>query len=69
MAATVAQYPYTIGQLGVEACVAVLGGRAVPARVDAPVQVVTRANVARALRNFPQPVAPFRDPLAQPSGG
>ena len=65
LAATVAQYPYTIGQLGVEACLAALDGASVPARVDAPVQVVTRANVARAQAAFPQPVEPFADPLAR----
>jgi ABC-type sugar transport system substrate-binding protein len=64
MSATVAQYPYTIGQLGIEACLATLRGKSVPAKVDAPVQVVTRENVARALAEFPQPVEPFDDPLA-----
>jgi ABC-type sugar transport system substrate-binding protein len=64
MSATVAQYPFTIGQLAVEACLAALQGSDVPATVDAPVQVVTRANVARAQANFPEPVEPFHDPLA-----
>jgi ABC-type sugar transport system substrate-binding protein len=64
MSATVAQYPYTIGQLGVEACLATLRGRTVPEEIDAPVQVVTRANVVRAQANFPQPVQPFDDPVA-----
>ena len=64
LSATVAQYPYAIGQLGVEACLAALAGRRLPARVDAPVQLVTRENVDRALERFPQPVARFRDPLA-----
>jgi ribose transport system substrate-binding protein len=47
MSATVSQYPYTIGRLAVEACRAAASGASLPARVDAPVQVVTRANVAR----------------------
>ena len=64
MAATVSQYPYTIGQLGVEACLAAIRGESVPARVDAPVQVVTRDNVARAQANFPRPVERFDDPFA-----
>jgi ABC-type sugar transport system substrate-binding protein len=64
LTATVAQYPYTIGQLGVEACAAAMRGRTLPAQVDAPVQLVTRANVARASAQFPKPVAPFDDPLA-----
>jgi ABC-type sugar transport system substrate-binding protein len=64
LSATVAQYPYTIGQLAVRACMAAGRGRRVPARIDAPIQVVTSANVARAIANFPRPVAPFPDPLA-----
>jgi ABC-type sugar transport system substrate-binding protein len=64
MSATIAQYPYAIGQLGVEACLAAMRGEAVPARVDAPVQIVTVENVARAQANFPQPVRPFDDPFA-----
>jgi ABC-type sugar transport system substrate-binding protein len=65
MSATVAQYPYSIGQLGVEACLAAVRGRALPANVDAPVQVVTRRNVARAQANFPHPVERFEGPFAQ----
>jgi ribose transport system substrate-binding protein len=64
LSATVAQYPFTMGQLAVEACFAALRGDDVPATVDAPVQVVTSANIARAQANFPEPVEPFRDPLA-----
>jgi hypothetical protein len=37
----------------------------VPANVDAPVQVVTKKNVARAQANFPRPVEKFDDPLAR----
>jgi ABC-type sugar transport system substrate-binding protein len=64
MSATVSQYPYTIGMLGVEACLAAASGKTLPARVDAPIQVVTRQNVARAEANFPKPVAPFKSPFA-----
>jgi ABC-type sugar transport system substrate-binding protein len=65
LAATVAQYPYTIGQLGVQACLASIRKKSVPAKVVAPVQVVTKDNVARAQANFPQPVEPFDGPLAK----
>jgi ABC-type sugar transport system substrate-binding protein len=64
MSATVSQYPYTIGMLGVEACLAAVAGKQLPARVDAPIQVVTRRNVARAESNFPRPVEPFQSPFA-----
>jgi ABC-type sugar transport system substrate-binding protein len=65
LAATVAQYPYTIGQLGVQACLASIQKKSVPAKVVAPVQIVTKDNVARAQANFPQPVEPFDDALAK----
>ena len=65
LSATVSQYPYTIGQLGIEACLAAIRGDSVPAKVDAPVQVVTRENVARARANFPRPVERFDDPFAR----
>ena len=64
MSATVSQYPYTIGSLGVEACLAAASGESLPAKVDAPIQVVTRRNVARAEENFPRPVQPFKSPFA-----
>jgi ribose transport system substrate-binding protein len=65
ISATVAQYPFAIGQLGIEACVAALHGQQLPARVGAPIQLITRSNVARALARFPQPVSTFNDPLAR----
>src|SRR5207253_1741837 len=46
LSATVAQYPYTVGQLGVEACLATIRGKSVPANIVAPIQVVTPDNVA-----------------------
>jgi len=65
LSATVAQYPYTMGQLAIEACLAALRGDPVPATVAAPVQVVTGDNVARARANFPEPVEHFDDPFAR----
>ncbi len=63
MSATVAQYPYTIGQLGVQACLAAARGKRIPARIDAPIQVVKLDNVARAQANFPEPLDAFSNPL------
>jgi ABC-type sugar transport system substrate-binding protein len=63
MSATVSQYPYTIGQLGVEACLAAAAGKDIPAAVKAPVQVVTKTNVAKAEKNFPEPVETYADPF------
>jgi ribose transport system substrate-binding protein len=64
LSATVAQYPYTIGQLGVEACVAVALGKTIPVRIDAPLQLVAKGNVTQVERSFPKPLEPFSDPLA-----
>jgi ABC-type sugar transport system substrate-binding protein len=64
LSATVAQYPYTIGQLGVEACLAAARGKRVPDKVDAPIALVTPANVARAQARFPAPAEPYRSPLS-----
>jgi ABC-type sugar transport system substrate-binding protein len=64
MSATVSQYPYTIGSLGVEACLAAAADKKLPANVDAPIQVITKQNVARAEARFPQPVEPFKGPFA-----
>jgi ABC-type sugar transport system substrate-binding protein len=65
LSATVAQYPFTMGQLAVEACLAALRGAPVPHVVSAPVQVVTSANVSRARATFPEPVEHFDDPFAR----
>jgi ABC-type sugar transport system substrate-binding protein len=64
LSATVAQYPYTMGQLGIEACVAAAHGKTLPSHVDAPLQVVTKRNVARVQQSFPKPLAHFNDPLS-----
>jgi len=64
LTATVAQYPYAIGQMGVEACVAATQGAELPAEVTAPVAVVTADNATDALAAFPAPFQDFEDPLA-----
>ncbi len=63
LAATVAQYPYIVGAMGVEACKAAARGATLPARVDAPVLVVNKENAAASLKNFPQPGGDYPDPL------
>ena len=39
-------------------------GEELPANVKAPVQVVTKDNVAKAQENFPEPVEAYDDPFA-----
>jgi ABC-type sugar transport system substrate-binding protein len=63
LSATVAQYPYTMGQLGIEACLEALAGKHVPQHLDAPIALVTHDNVVRARARFPQPPTPFKSPL------
>jgi ABC-type sugar transport system substrate-binding protein len=65
LSATVSQYPYTIGSMGVEACAAAARGARLPAHVDAPLQLVTKANVDRAIANFPRPVSTYADPFTR----
>jgi ABC-type sugar transport system substrate-binding protein len=50
-------------KLGVEACLAAAQGKDLPANVKAPVQVVTKDNVAMAEKNFPEPVESYDDPF------
>jgi ribose transport system substrate-binding protein len=61
--ATVAQYPYAIGLMGVEACQAAAKGATVPANVEAPVEVVTKANADKALAATPKPFGTYEDPF------
>jgi ABC-type sugar transport system substrate-binding protein len=63
--AVVAQFPYVIGAMGVEACKAAIAGKSLPAKVNAPVQVVTKENVDGALTSAPKPAAPYDDPFAE----
>jgi ribose transport system substrate-binding protein len=61
--ATVSQYPYVMGQMAVEACVAAARGSKLPTRVDAPIAIVTKANAGRAIAFFPRPFRPYSDPF------
>lgn len=63
LTATVSQYPYVIGQLGVDACLAAMQGQDLPASVDAPVQLVTADNAETAQENFPEPPEPYDNPF------
>lgn len=68
LTATVSQYPFIVGAMGLEACVAAAKGKTLPAMVNAPVQFITKDNAATAIKNFPHPAEaypdPFRDMLA-----
>lgn len=63
LTASVAQYPYAIGQMGVQACEMAASGDELPANVTAPVAVVTKDNARDALKAFPAPFEDFQNPL------
>ena len=63
--ATVSQYPYVMGQMAVEACAAAAGGATLPARVDAPIALLTKENVGRAIAAFPKPFQRYADPFSR----
>ena len=66
MDATCSQYPYVMGRMAIEACVAAARGARRPARVDEPIAVVTNANVARARASFPRPFVAYSGPVRGP---
>jgi ABC-type sugar transport system substrate-binding protein len=61
--ADVSQYPFVMGQMAVEACVAAARGARLPTRVDAPIALLTSANADRAVAAFPRPFEPYADPF------
>jgi ABC-type sugar transport system substrate-binding protein len=65
ISASVSQYPYVMGRMGVEACLAAARGAGLPVRVDAPIAVVDKSNVGRATAMFPRPFRPYSDPYAR----
>jgi ABC-type sugar transport system substrate-binding protein len=71
ISADVSQYPYVMGQMAVKACAAAARGARLPTRVDAPIALLTKGNVARAIAVFPKPFRPYFDPfrrLLRPQG-
>jgi ABC-type sugar transport system substrate-binding protein len=63
LSAVVAQYPFVIGQMGVEACKAVTAGKTLPANVAAPVELVTKDNADQAIAATPKPFGEYADPF------
>lgn len=61
--AVVAQYPWAIGMMGMEACQAAAKGAQLPPNVEAPVEVVTKENAEQALAATPKPFGQFEDPF------
>jgi len=51
MTATISQYPYVMGQMGVQACIIAAQGGKVPASTITPYYIIDSTNVAAALTN------------------
>jgi ribose transport system substrate-binding protein len=49
--ATISQYPYVMGQMGVEACIIAAQGGKVPAQTITPYYIIDSANITAALTN------------------
>lgn len=65
LSALVAQYPYAIGEMGVNACRAAMAGEELPENVTAPIALVTPDNVDDALASAPAPFEDYEDPFAE----
>ncbi|MDQ1663993.1 MAG: ribose transport system substrate-binding protein [Actinomycetota bacterium] len=63
LTATVAQYPYAIGSMGVQACEAAAAGKTLPKNIQAPTALVTKDVADQAIAKFPAPFATFTNPL------
>jgi ABC-type sugar transport system substrate-binding protein len=64
ISADVSQYPFVMGQMAVDACVAAARGARLPARVDAPIALLTTSNVMRAIDAFPKPFQRYTNPFS-----
>jgi ABC-type sugar transport system substrate-binding protein len=60
---TVAQYPYAIGLMGLQACEAAAAGKTLPTNVKAPVELVTKDNAEKALAVTPKPFGTYENPF------
>ena len=65
LSAVVAQYPFVIGQMGVEACKAATSGKTLPTNVAAPVELVTKDNAEEAFAATPKPFGDYADPFTE----
>ncbi|TIN67181.1 MAG: sugar ABC transporter substrate-binding protein, partial [Mesorhizobium sp.] len=65
LTATVAQYPYVVGAMGLEACAVAAKGKELPANVPAPVLLINKDNAEASLKNFPRPGGDYPDPFRE----
>ena len=64
LAGTASQYPYAIGAMGVESCVAIAQGATVPEFIESPIALITAENLEAALEAAPAPFFEYDNPVA-----
>ena len=64
LSGTASQYPYAIGAMGVESCVANAMGAAVPEFIESPIALITAENLADAQAAAPAPFFEYDNPVA-----
>lgn len=64
LSATIAQYPFAVGSLGIQACQVAAAGKELPANVESPTALVSIDKADAAIAKFPQPFEEFTNPLA-----
>jgi hypothetical protein len=64
LAGTASQYPYAIGAMGVESCVANAMGATVPEFIESPIALITADNLEDALAAAPAPFFECDNPVA-----
>jgi ABC-type sugar transport system substrate-binding protein len=55
MAGTVAQFPFEVGVLAVENAIKLVEGRPIPTRIDAPIKLLTAADLDKPVQPIPDP--------------
>jgi ABC-type sugar transport system substrate-binding protein len=65
LAGTASQYPYAIGAMGVESCVADALGATVPEFIESPIALITAENLEAALAAAPAPFFEYVNPVAE----
>lgn len=66
---TISQYPYAEGQLAVQACMKLVDKKSIPSRVVAPIKLIVKSNVDKAIAAFPQPFEPYDNPITGTKSG
>ena len=64
LSGTASQYPYAIGAMGVESCVANAMGETVPEFIESPIALITAENLEAALAAAPAPFFEYENPVA-----